>query len=80
MPPDHAIFPKVNMEEFDTEMEKCVIKCIWQANKEQRKAEEEKAMKEVSEEIVAKSEEDYKVYDNDLNTLKVNKYRQLLSM
>ena len=31
LPPDHTTFPKVNIEDFDTDMEKCVIKCKWQA-------------------------------------------------
>ena len=50
LPPDHAIFPKVDLEEFDTEMEKCVIKCIWQAKNEERKAEDMKVREEASEE------------------------------
>ena len=27
VPPDHTDYPKVDFEEFDTDMEKCVIKC-----------------------------------------------------
>ena len=32
-------------------MKKCIIKCTWEANKEQRRAEEKKAMEEASESI-----------------------------
>ena len=46
LPPDYATYPKVDIEEFDTDMEKCVIKCTWEANKEQRKSEEKKALEE----------------------------------
>ena len=50
LPPDHTIYPKVDIEEFDTDMEKCVIKCVWQAKNEERKAEEKKAREEASDE------------------------------
>ena len=49
LPPDHTIFPKVDMEEFDTDMEKCIIKSKWQKNQEQRKVEEERVLKEQGE-------------------------------
>ena len=46
LPPDHTIFSKVDIEEFDTDMEKCVIKSKWQDNHEQRKFEELKVTEE----------------------------------
>ena len=70
LPPDHTIFPRVDIEEFNTEMEKCVIKCIWEANRVQRKSEENKAMEEASDESKSKFEKkDNKVYDNELRSL-----------
>jgi hypothetical protein len=42
LPPDHAVFPSVDIEEFDTEMEKCTIKCQWKVNKEERIFEQKK--------------------------------------
>ena len=51
LPPDHAIFPRVDIEEFDTEMEKCNIKCQWEVNKEERMFEQKKAREEASEEV-----------------------------
>ena len=51
LPPDHAIYPKVDIEEFDTDMEKCIIKCQWEVNKEERVAEQKRVDKEVSEDV-----------------------------
>ena len=45
-PPNHTIFSKVDIEEFDTDMEKCVIKSKWQDNHEKRKLEEMKILEE----------------------------------
>ena len=70
LPPDHTTFPKVVVEEFNTDMEKCVIKCNWQHMKEQRQFEEKKALEEASEEIKSNDEETYnKVYDNEKKSL-----------
>ena len=49
LPPDYTIFPKVDLAEFDTDMEKCAIKCKWAAISEERKAEREKVLEEASE-------------------------------
>ena len=65
LPPDHAIFPKVDIEEFDTEVEKCIIKCQWEVNKEERIAEQMKAKEEASEEL----EESVKTDDNEAKLL-----------
>ena len=66
LPPDHAIFPKVDMEDFDTEMEKCVIKCTWEANREQRENEEKKALAEVFESVDSNEVvKDNKLYDTE---------------
>ena len=65
------MFPKVDIEEFDTDMQKCVIKCTWEANNEQRKAEEKKAMDEASEEVKENEDENIKnLYDTKLKKLK----------
>ena len=48
LPPDFAIFPKVDIEEFETDMEKCLIKCSWDTKNVQRKIESEKASNEAS--------------------------------
>ena len=69
LPPDHTVFPRVDIEEFDTEMEKCVIKCTWEANKEQRKSEEKKVMEEVTEENDLNDEEPNKLVENPLKSL-----------
>ena len=67
LPPD--VFPKVDIE--DTDMQKCVIKCTWKANNEQRKAEEKKAMDEASEEVKENEDENIKnLYDTKLKKLK----------
>ena len=60
LPPSHTIFPKVNIEEFDTDMEKCVIKCKWQARNEERKVEENNVREEAKEqnETIDKTVED----------------------
>ena len=42
LPPDHSTFPKVVIEEFDTDIEKCMIKCQWEVIKEERDAEQKK--------------------------------------
>ena len=69
LPPDHTVFPRVDIEEFDTEMEKCFIKCTWEANKEQRKSEEKKVMEEVTEENDLNDEEPNKLVENPLKSL-----------
>ena len=61
LPPDHTIYPKIDLEEFDTDMEKCIIKCTWEAVREQRKVEENKVMEEVSGESV--KNQNYENYD-----------------
>ena len=40
LPPNHRIFPKMKLEEFKTELEKCVIKANWQKTREQRNQED----------------------------------------
>ena len=70
LPPDHTVFPKVDIEEFDTEMEKCIIKCTWEANKEQRRSEEKKAKEEASEKVKPNDEEENnKLYDDRTKSL-----------
>ena len=85
LPPDYAIFPKVSLEEFDTDMEKCIIKCKWEVNQEQRKSEQKKVIEEVSEDgseddrahkvvstssgTLFKNTSAEKFYDNDTKTL-----------
>ena len=73
LPPDHTVFPKIDIEEFNTDMEKCVIKCNWEANREQREAEEKKDIEEVSEEIKSQGE----TYDNEIDDKKGLDFRNL---
>ena len=40
LPTNHRIFPKLKLEEFKTELEKCVIKANWQKTREQRNQED----------------------------------------
>ena len=42
LPPDHAVFPKIDIEDFETEMEKCMIKCHWEAKNTHRNIESKK--------------------------------------
>ena len=62
-------------------MEKCVIKCKWEANKEQRKLEEKKAIDEVSENIRSDDKEDEeicnKVYDTETKCLDFRNVRTI---
>ena len=51
LPPDFSTFPKVDIEEFDTEIEKCMIKCQWEVNREERAAEQKKASEEASNKV-----------------------------
>ena len=37
IPPNHTTYPKINVEEVKTELEKCVIKCRWNDVNEQTK-------------------------------------------
>ena len=48
------------MEEFETELEKCDIKCRWETNREERKREDENVNKE---------REDPKVTDEDSTSI-----------
>ena len=74
LPPDHAIFPRVDIEEFDTEMEKCTIKCQWEVNKEERMFEQKKAREEAYEEV-EKTEECVEGDDKVKNSLYLRNLR-----
>lgn len=52
--PDQTIFLKVDMDEFDTELEKCSIRCRWEARKEQSKYEQKKVEEDAPEPIQTK--------------------------
>ena len=39
LPPNHRTYPKLKLDDFKTELEKCVIKANWQKTNEQRKQE-----------------------------------------
>ena len=41
LPPNHRTYPKLNVENFKTELEKCIIKSNWQKQREERQLEEE---------------------------------------
>ena len=36
LPPNHRFYPKLKLEEFKTELEKCIIKANWQKTRAQR--------------------------------------------
>ena len=57
LPPGHTIFPKVDIEEFDTDMEKCLIKSRWQTIQEQRKFEDKKVQEEKGEDNTSDDKE-----------------------
>ena len=60
------------MEEFDTEIQKCVIKCQWEVNKEERISEQKRVMEEASkdgEETKAAEEE------TDTNSMDFRNFR-----
>ena len=40
LPPNHRTYPKLKLDDFKTELEKCVIKANWQKTNEQRRQEE----------------------------------------
>ena len=40
LPPNHRTYPKLNLESFKTELQKCVIKAQWQKQRELREHEE----------------------------------------
>ena len=64
------------MEDFDTEMEKCTIKCQWEVNKEEKIAEQKKAMEEASEEAEKSKEVDDKVTESlDLRNLRATEFK-----
>jgi hypothetical protein len=41
LPPNHRTYPNLNLENFKTELEKCVIKAKWEKQRELRKQEEQ---------------------------------------
>ena len=40
IPPNHRIFPRLNLESFETELEKCNIKGVWEKIRGERNNEE----------------------------------------
>ena len=63
IPPNHRTFPKLNLENFKTELEKCVIKANWQKQQDWRKHEEHNHRSETDETIKDSNE----VQDNKSN-------------
>ena len=67
------------MEEFDTDMEKCIIKCQWEVNNEERKAEQKKVCEEASEErqenVKVVREEDTKEDRIDFRDLRATDFK-----
>ena len=65
LPPGHSIYPKLNLEAFETELEKCVIKAKWEKFRESCKQEEQNKRLELDEpETTSK-----KVFDDEKNTI-----------
>ena len=61
LPPNHRTYPKLNLENFKTELEKCVIKANWQKQRDLREHEKQNHKKENPEtEDVSKE-----LYDNE---------------
>ena len=80
MPPDFTTFPKVDLEEFDTDMENFVIKSRWQTNQERRKFEEMKVSEEQngdtnSVEKETNSKDDIKVDGMDFGNLRATDFK-----
>ena len=48
LPPEHQTYPKLNLEEFETDLAKCVIKDRWEALRDTRKREESNVIKEIT--------------------------------
>lgn len=63
LPLQHTTFPKLDVEAFDTELQKCVVKASWQKMYDMRKAEDDKVMEEMNE-IEESNEELGKVYNS----------------
>ena len=40
MPPNHRVYPKLNLQSFETELEKSIIKAQWENIREERKTQE----------------------------------------
>ena len=58
MNPNHRIYPRLNIEDFDTEVEKAVTKANWEKLRKERKKEEDNIAIETGE-----SKEDLKTFD-----------------
>ena len=48
LPPEHQTYPKLNLEEFETDLAKCAIKERWETIRESRKCEESNKLKEMA--------------------------------
>ena len=76
IPPNHATYPKINMEDIKTELEKCMIKCKWGNIRDLTENEENNKKKDLGEEnddsSVKVSE---KVWDQEKKSLNLGNLR-----
>ena len=63
LPPNHRIYPRLNLEEFKTELEKCVIKANWQKTREERMKEDTNKKNEKDDHPTEVSDEKANVID-----------------
>ena len=70
LPPNHQTFPKLSLEKFETELEKCNIKMTWESMRKSRMEEKNHVDKENDDNIDAKKHgETEKVYEHKTKTL-----------
>ena len=60
LPPEHQTFPKLDIEEFETDLAKCSIKERWDTIRESRKREEAHTLKEIKDKIHGKFKQMHK--------------------
>ena len=70
LPPNFQAYPKLSLEKFDTEIEKCMVKATWESNRKSIKKERALAEKENEDNDHSKVEKgNDKVYDRTTKTL-----------
>ena len=73
LPPEHQTYPKLNLEEFETDLAKCAIKERWETIRESRKCEESNKVKEMADmepDKVVNNTSD-KVYDMETKVMDI---------
>ena len=69
LPPKHTIFPKLDVEQFETELQKCEVKCRWQTQREQRENENKNKKKEMGIDVTTNNEETKEVFNEETKTI-----------